>query len=299
VYESPEITGELHSEAARAMGLNEGTPVVAGSGDVMTGAVGNGITEAGLINANLGTGGVMCAHSDNAAIDNKGRLATMCHAVPGAYVVFGCMLSAAGSLQWYADRLGEKTVGKKGDLFGKLIKLAEAAPVGSGGTIFLPYLTGERCPHNDPDARGGWVGVTRRTEEAHLVRSLLEGVTFNMNAMLQIMQSDMDIPVKQIRGTGGGTKSQLWRQMQADIYKTPLTMMSSEEGAAYGAALLAGVGNGTFKSVEAACKSKIKTASTTKPKAKDADLYAKYYDVYSKLYDDLKDRYTELAALDG
>ena len=295
VYESTEVTGVLHSEAAAAMELNEGTPVVAGSGDVMTGAIGNGITEAGLVNAALGTSGVMCAFSDKPAIDKEGRLATMCHAVPGKYVVFGCMLSAAGSLQWYADQLGEKTVGKKGDVFGKLMKLAEKSPAGANGTLFMPYLTGERCPHNDPDARGGWIGVTRRTEEADLVRSLVEGVTFGMNDMLRIMRDELELPVKQIRATGGGSQSTLWRQMQADVYGTPIALMSSEEGAAYGAALLAGVGSGAFKSIDAACKSKIKPKSTIKPKAKDADCYAKQYDIYTKLYGNLHERFDELA----
>ena len=197
LYESPQVTGALHAQGARALGLRAGTPVVAGSGDVMTGAVGTGIVEPGLISANLGTGGVMCAHSDTPALDDAGptvgRLATMCHATPGAYVIFGCMLSAAGSLQWYADAFCEaeqrQARAKNGSVFDLLLDQAAKAPRGCEGLFFLPFLTGERCPYPDPAARGGWIGATRRTDKAMLTRSLIEGVTFNMNVMLQIMRA--------------------------------------------------------------------------------------------------------------
>jgi xylulokinase len=186
LYEAPEVTGVITESAAKLLGLKAGTPVVAGSGDVMTGAVGNGIVETGVISANLGTGGVLCAHADEPQLDNAGatvgRVATMCHAVPGKWVVFGCMLSAAGSFQWYADQFAqfESLAAKKskGSVFELLIKEAEKAPPGSEGLFFLPYLTGERCPHPDPSARACWVGMTRRTDKAMLIRSLLEGVTW-------------------------------------------------------------------------------------------------------------------------
>ena len=301
LHESPEVTGTLHAEGARALELKEGIPVVAGAGDVMAGAVGMGVVERGVVNANLGTGGVMCAHSDGYAVDPQGRLATMCHAVPGAYAVFGCMLSAAGSLQWFADEMAEaeQAAAKKGrkSVFELLIDQADKAPIGSDGTFFLPHLTGERCPYNDPDARGGWVGVTRRTTRGHLVRSLIEGVTFNMAEMLDAMRDELKVPVKQIRGTGGGAKSAMWRQMQADVYNAPVAVTNSEEGAAFGAAMLAGVGAGIFKGVPEAAKKLIKVTDTAKPRKKQSEAYAPYRKVYAKLYGDLKDRFAEMAKL--
>ena len=310
LHESPEVAGALHAAGAAALGLKVGTPVVAGSGDVMTGAIGNGVVEAGLVNANLGTGGVMCAHSDEPALDKggegaggapAGRVATMCHAVPGAYAIFGCMLSAAGSLQWYADEFaaGEKqTAQQQGrDVFEVLMDAAAEAPPGCEGLFFLPYLTGERCPYPDPQARGGWIGATRRTDSAALVRSLIEGVTFNMNAMLRIMTGPMRIPLTQVRGTGGGAKSALWRQIQAEIYDAPLALTNSEEGGAFGAALLAGVGKGTFASVPQACRDLIRPTNVTEPDAARAKLYARHQAVYDKLYGSLKDRFAEMDAL--
>jgi xylulokinase len=297
IHESPDVTGTLHKAGAKALGLVEGTPVVAGAGDVMSGAIGNGIVEAGLINANLGTGGVMCAHSDEYVVDldrkTPGRLATMCHAVPGAHVVFGCMLSAAGSFQWYADELARRGESP----FGELIELAESAPLGSEGLFFMPHLTGERCPYNDPDARAAWIGLTRRSTEAMMVRSLIEGVTYNMAAMLDIMRGPLGVPVRQVRGTGGGTKSALWRQIQADCYNAPLALTNSEEGGAFGVALLAGVGIGSYKNVPAACKKLIKPSEITRPKKKQATQYAQHRAIYDKLYADLEARFAEIAAL--
>lgn len=296
LHESSEVTGELHAAGAKALGLKIGTPVVGGSGDVMMGAVGNGIVQKGLVSGSLGTSGVMAVHADEFVLDDvgptPGRVATMCHAVPGAFIVYGCMLSAAGSFQWYGDTFA----GKKPD-FAKLTKKAATAPLGSEGLFFLPYLSGERCPHPDPDARGAWVGLTLRTDEAAMIRAVLEGVTFGMADMLRIMRDGMGLAAKQVRATGGGAKSPFWRQMQADIYNTPVALTNSEEGAAFGAALLAGVGAGTFKSVADACAKFIKPTQVVKPNAKAARQYAKYHDVYRKLYDDLQGRFGEISAL--
>ena len=271
----------------------------------MTGAVGNGIVEEGLINANLGTGGVMCAHSDEPALDDAGatvgRIATMCHAVPGAYVLFGCMLSAAGSLQWYADRFCDveqaRAKREKRSVFEVVLELAERAPAGCEGLFFLPYLTGERCPHPDPDARAGWIGATRRTDRPMIVRSIVEGVTFNMSAMLRIMREQMGVPVRQVRATGGGAKSTLWRRIQADTYGAPVAITNAQEGAAFGAALLAGVGAGVYRSVPEACRRLIKPTEVTKPDRKGTALYARHQAVYDKLYGDLKDRFADMARL--
>jgi xylulokinase len=305
IYESPEITGTLLESAAKQLGLKAGIPVVAGAGDVMSGAIGNGVVETGIINANLGTGGVMCAHADTPALDNKGsvvgRIATMCHAVPGKYVVFGCMLSAAGSMQWYGDELSqfehEQSKKTKRNVFEIIDAQANQAPLGSEGLFFLPYLTGERCPHPDPLARGGWIGLTRRTNRAMMTRALMEGVTFGMTDMLNIMRDQMGIKISQARGTGGGSKSSLWRSIQADCYNAPLVLTNSKEGGAYGVALLAGVGAGVWKSVEEACRKTIKITHTTKPNKKNVTTYAKHHAVYAKLYESLKERYQEIAKL--
>lgn len=305
IYESPEVTGALTASAAKMLGLAEGTPVVAGAGDVMSSSVGMGIVETGLINANLGTGGVMCAHSDTPALDDQsetvGRIATMCHAVPGKYVTFGCMLSAAGSFQWYADQLAQfelqQAKKQKRNVFEYMTEMAEGAPLGCEGLFFMPHLTGERCPYPDPNARACWVGMTRRTDKAMCIRALLEGVTFNMRSMLQIMRGPMGIPVKQVRGTGGGAKSPFWLQMQADIYDAPMALTNSDEGGAFGVALLAGVGIGVWEGVEAACRATIKPTKVVKPNAKRVTSYARYSAVYDKLYGDLKERFGEIASL--
>lgn len=301
LYESQEVTGTLTRDAAKKLGLKEDTPVVGGAGDQAAGAVGNGIVTKGILNANLGTSGVIFAHSDEPTADPKGRVHTMCHAVPGKWCVFGCMLSAAGSLQWYADELAiaEQAQAKKAkeDIFDLLIEEAKKASVGSEGLFFLPYLTGERCPHPDPQARGAWIGLTRRHGRAEMVRSLLEGVTFGMNDMLKIMAGEMKIPVKQIRATGGGARSRFWRQLQADAYNAPLALTNSQEGGAFGAALLAGVGTGIYKSVPAACKEIVKVEEVIRPRPKHAARYAKQHAVYEKLYGDLKERFTDITRL--
>src|SRR5437762_9978020 len=222
VHESHEVTGALNAQAARNLGLNQGTPVVGGSGDQPAGAVGNGIVSSGIVSATLGTSGVVFAHSDRPTLDPKGRVHTMCHAVPGKWCVFGCMLAAGGSFQWFRNQLAHDEVvaakRRRVDPYELLIKEAEKSEVGSGGLFFLPYLTGERCPHPDPCARGGWIGITARTLRRDLIRSLLEGVTFGMRDALEIM-NQMNIPITQVRASGGGARSAFWRQLQADIYK--------------------------------------------------------------------------------
>lgn len=300
LYESPQITGTLTKPAARQLGLAEGTPIVGGAGDQAAGAVGNGIVAPGIVSASLGTSGVMFAHSDTPTRDPAGRVHTMCHAVPGKWCIFGCMLSAGGSFQWFRNTLGqsEQLAAKKQkvDPYALLIQQAQQAAPGSGGTFFLPYLTGERCPHPDPDARGGWVGLTARTTRADMIRALLEGVTFGMRDALQIMQ-DMNIPITQIRASGGGSRSEFWRHLQADIYKKPLVMTNATEGPAYGVALLAGVGTGAFKTVESACRTSIRQTEKIAPNRKLANIYDKHHAIYDQLYFDLKDRFTQISTL--
>jgi xylulokinase len=300
LYESPEVTGTLHAEGARALGLRPGIAVVGGAGDQAAGAVGNGIVSPGIVSATLGTSGVVFAHSDHPTRDPKGRVHTMCHAVPGKWCVFGCMLSAGGSFQWLRNQLGaeETALAKKKnvDPYELLIAHAQRAPLGSEGLFFLPYLTGERCPHPDPNARGGWIGLTARTTRDMLIRSVLEGVTFGMRDALEIMRH-MGIPATQVRASGGGARSDFWRHMQADVYKVPLVLTNAMEGPAYGVALLAGVGTGVWGSVEQACKASIKQVTKVAPNRKNAGSYDRYYATFDKLYFDLKERFGEMASL--
>jgi xylulokinase len=300
LHESQEVTGTLNAQGARSLGLREGIPVVGGGGDQAAGAVGNGIVRSGIVSATLGTSGVVFAHADVPTGDPRGRVHTMCHAVPGKWCVFGCMLSAGGSFQWFRNQLGETEMTaakkKKVDPYELLIALAEKAPLGAEGLFFLPYLTGERCPHPDPCARGGWIGLTSRTTRPMLVRSLLEGVTFGMRDALEIMRQ-MNIPVSEVRASGGGARSAFWRQLQADVYNQPIVVTNAAEGPAYGVALLAGVGTGVWSSVEEACRASIKPVTKVKPNAKRAAQYDRLFAIYDKLYDDLKSRFREIATV--
>ncbi|MDB5325805.1 MAG: xylB [Phycisphaerales bacterium] len=299
-YESHIVTGTLTRSAAADLGLLEGTPVVGGAADNAAAAIGNGVVQSGIVAATLGTSGVVFAHSDVPTLDPKGRVHTMCHAVAGKWCVFGCMLSAGGSFQWFRNQLGQNEVAlakkRKTDPYTLLIDQAKSAPMGSEGLFFLPYLTGERCPHPDPTARGAWIGLTARTDRPMMIRALLEGVTYGMRDALEIMQG-MNIPVREIRITGGGARSEFWRQLQADVYKKPLVMTNSTEGPAYGVALLAGVGTGVFSNVEEGCRQAIKSVKKITTNTKSAAVYDKHFAVYDKLYGDLKPRFREIAGL--
>lgn len=300
MHESPDITGKLNAEGARALGLREGTPVVGGGGDQAAGAVGSGIVTPGVLSATLGTSGVIFAHADQPVRDPQGRVHTMCHSVPGKWCVFGCMLAAGGSFQWLRNTLGQPEINNakklKIDPYQLLVERASHAPPGCEGLFFLPYLTGERCPHPDPLARGGWIGLTARSTRDFLIRSLLEGITFGLRDMLEIMRS-MQLESKQIRVAGGGARSDFWKQLMADIFNAPIVQTNAVEGPAYGAALLAGVGTGAFKSVEEACRASIKQTQKVNANRKSVAAYDKHYAVYAKLYGDLKDRFREMAAL--
>ena len=272
LHESPEITGTLTREAGMAVGLPPGIPVVGGAGDQAAGAVGNGIVSPGIVSATLGTSGVVFAHSDSPTRDPQGRVHTMCHAVPGKWCVFGCMLSAGGSFQWFRNQFGQNEIHqpprrRKVDPYELLIDEAAKADPGAEGLFFLPYLTGERCPHPDPNARGGWIGITARTKRRDMIRSLLEGVTFGMRDALEIM-NDMQIPITEVRASGGGARSDFWRHLQADIYNRPVVITNAAEGPAYGVALLAGVGTGVWKAVEEACRATIKQTAEDRAEQK-------------------------------
>ncbi|MGH7215295.1 MAG: FGGY-family carbohydrate kinase, partial [Tepidisphaeraceae bacterium] len=209
---------------------------------------------------------------------------------------------AGGSFQWFRNNLASEEVAtakrKKVDPYELLIAAAQKAPPGCEGLFFLPYLTGERCPHPDPHARGGWVGVTARTDRNAMIRSLLECVTYGMRDAIEIMR-EMSVPITQVRASGGGARSDFWRHLQADVYQQPIVLTNATEGPAYGVALLAGVGTGVWKSVEEACKASIKQTTRIVPNRKLSAVYDRHYAVYRKLYFDLKDRFREMAALAG
>ncbi len=299
-YESHEVSGRLHQAGAKALGLKAGIPVVGGSGDQPAGAVGNGIVTSGIASATLGTSGVVFVHSDEPTYDPQGRVHTMCSAVAGKWCVFGCMLSAGGSFQWLRNTLGQAEVAaakrRKVDPYELLIAEAQKAQPGCEGLFFLPYLTGERCPHPDPAARGGWVGLTARHDRPALIRSLLEGVTFGMGDALAIMDR-MGIAIRTVRLSGGGARSAFWRQLQADVYGRKVATINSDEGPAYGVAILAGVGTGVWKSVPEACAAVIRETQTLTPNKKLADLYSRHHAQYQRLYHALKDEFGRMAGL--
>jgi len=299
-FESQQVTGELTAQGARHLGLAEGTPVVGGGGDQACGAVGNGVVKSGIVSATLGTSGVVFAHASEPAYDPEGRVHTMCSAVKGQWCVFGCMLSAGGSLQWFRNQLGqleiEEAAKRKTDPYDLLTRKADKAPAGCEGLFFLPYLTGERCPYPDPDARGAFIGLTARTDRAAVIRSVLEGVTFGMKDQLVIFEQ-MGVKVSRVRLSGGGAKSGFWRQLQADIYGKTVALINADEGPAYGAALLAGVGVKAWPSVPAACKEAIRDVQVIKANRSDANRYKAYHEQYQRLYAALKDEYKAIAAL--
>ncbi|MBK6792898.1 MAG: xylulokinase [Anaerolineales bacterium] len=277
-FEGTEITGYIPEEVASFTGLKAGTPVIAGGGDQAAGAVGMGVVEPGIVGLTVGTSGVVFATTPSALIEPDGRLHAFCHAVPGMWHFMGVMLSAAGSLQWYRDTLAPDVS------FDDLLKDAESIPAGSEGLQFLPYLSGERTPHPDPLARGAFIGLTLRHSRAHMTRVVLEGVAFGLKDSFTLIQNAGLGEIKQVRASGGGTKSVLWRQILASVLEAELVTVNTTEGGAYGAALLAGVGAGAWGSVAEACSACIKITGSTQPAPSDVEAYRKSYSVYRELY---------------
>ncbi len=299
-YESEEVTGKLTSIAAAELGLSTDCLVVGGAGDCAAGAVGNGIVTKGVLSTSLGTSGVVFVHSDEMKLDPEGRVHTFCHAVRGKWHMMGVNLSAGGSLQWFRNALCETASAdakkKKVDVYGILDSEAAAAPCGSDGLFFLPYLSGERTPHADPDARGCFIGLTLSHGRGHLVRSILEGVTYSMRDSLSIFES-LEVPIKRIRASGGGARSPLWRQIQADCFGYKVATINSEEGAAYGVALLAAVGAGEYKNIAEACGATIRVVGETAPNRAAKKVYDAGFPIYQQLYRSLKSDFKAIARL--
>lgn len=297
VFESPEVTGKLTREAAEELGLEQGIPVVGGAGDQAASAIGNGIVKQGAISATIGTSGVVFAFSGSVKIDPTGRVHTFCHAVPNSWHVMGVSLSAGGSFRWFRDALGEIEIDQAKKMgvnpYEILCEMAEESAIGAEGLYFLPYLMGERTPHADPLARGAYVGLTARSTKSDIIRATLEGVTFGMRDSLEIIRG-MDIPVAEIRVSGGGAVNPFWKRMQAEIYGQSVAELPFHEGGAFGAAILAMVGTGFKRNVEDAAAQIVKTQASIAPDAAAVKTYTRHYEVWKKLYPALKDSFGEI-----
>jgi xylulokinase len=282
LYESPDVCAQVSAEGAATTGLKAGTPVVAGAGDQAAGATGMGIVAPGAVSATIGTSGVVFAATDRPALDPKGRLHTFCHAVPGRWHVMGVTQAAGLSLRWFRDQFGAGTDDGR-DPYERLSDEAATAPAGCDGLLWTPYLMGERTPHLDPNARAALVGLTASHKRAHVVRAIMEGVAFSLRDSFTIFQ-EMQVPVKNIRLGGGGARSALWRQIQADVYGHEVETVEAEEGAAYGAAILAGVGVGVWPSVDAACAAVVRSAGRVSPQPAVAHRMNEQYSLYRRVY---------------
>jgi xylulokinase len=276
-YEGPDVTGRVSADGAAATGLLAGTPVVAGGGDQSANAVGVGAIAPGVVALSLGTSGVVFATTEGPAVEPEGRVHSFCHAVPGRWHMMGVMLSAAGSLRWLRDAVAPDRS------FEDLVGGASEIPPGSDGLLFLPYLTGERTPHPDPLARGAFVGLTVRHDLRHLTRAVMEGVAFGLRDGLDLMVIAGLAAPHQIRASGGGVRSALWRQILADVLGAEIAVVGTEEGAGYGAALLAAVGIGWFEAVEQAAGEVIDVDPVAAPSS-DRETYAAAHTRFTALY---------------
>jgi xylulokinase len=290
LYEGPEITGTVTSEAADRTGLPAGIPVVAGGGDQAAQAVGVGAIHEGIVALTLGTSGVVFATTSSPFIEPEGRLHAFCHSVPDRWHLMGVMLSAAGSLRWYRDTFAP------GMDYDRLLEPAAEIAPGAEGLLFLPYLTGERTPYPDPLARGAFVGLTVRHTMPHLTRAVLEGVAFGLRDSFELMKNTGLASIDQVRISGGGAKSLLWQQILADVFDSELVTVNTTEGAAYGAALLAGVGDGCWPSVDAACEATIRITGKVEPNSEAARRYEDVYSIYRGLYPALRASFNKMGA---
>jgi xylulokinase len=282
LFESPDVCGKISAEGAKALGLRQGTPVVAGAGDQAAGAIGMGIVAPGTVSATIGTSGVVFAATDRPAIEPGGRLHTFCHAIPGRWHVMGVTQSAGLSLRWFRDQFGAG-VDDGRDPYERLSDEAAKITAGCQGLLWTPYLMGERTPHLDPNARGALVGLTANHTRAHVIRAILEGVAFSLRDTFTLFE-EMKVAVNRIRLGGGGARSPLWRQIQADVYGHEVEIVEAEEGAAYGAAILAGVGAGIWKSVDEACGAVVRVAKTVKPQPAAVEVMNESYAAYRRVY---------------
>lgn len=300
VYESPEITGKVTKAASDLTGLAEGTAVVGGAGDNAAAAVGTGTVQDGRAFTTIGTSGVVFAHTSKLSIDPKGRVHTFCCAVPGAWHVMGVTQGAGLSLKWFRDNFCHEEMiaaaGMKKDPYFLMDKQAEEIPIGSDRLLYLPYLMGERTPHLDPNCRGVFFGLSAMHTRQHLLRAVMEGVTFSQRDSVEVLR-EMGVSINEMLACGGGGSSPLWRQMLADVYGCPVKTVVSKEGPALGVAILAGAGTGVYSSVQDGCAAVIKTNPPQNPISQNSAEYEKFYSIYRALYPALKNNFSELAKL--
>ena len=297
VFESQEVASHVSEEGARATGLRAGIPVVAGAGDQAAGAVGMGIVRPGAVSATIGTSGVVFAATANPLLDPKGRIHTFCHAVPSRWHVMGVTQAAGYSLRWFRDQFGISPGSAEDparDPYDRLMEEAGKTPAGADGLLWAPYLMGERTPHLDARARGALVGLTASHTRAHVIRAILEGVAFSLRDTLTIF-GELKLPIESIRLGGGGARGATWRQVQADVYGMAVDLVEAEEGPAYGAGLLAGVGTGAWSSVESACEAAVRVSKRVEPDKKHVDVMNRLYGTYRKLYPALRGIMHELS----
>lgn len=287
VFESPAVCATLSADAAALMGLTPGTQIVAGAGDQAAGAVGMGITRPGTVSVTIGTSGVVFAATERPALDRKGRIHTFCHAIPGRWHVMGVTQAAGLSLRWLRDQWG---VGSDDAAYEQMTSDASAVPPGSDGVLWAPYLMGERTPHADPDVRGALLGLAASHTRGHVARAVLEGVAFSLRDSFGIF-NELNLPINRVRVGGGGARSALWRDIQAAVYNHAVETVVAEEGAAYGAALLAGVGAGLWPSVDDACDAVVRTKATTEPNAAAVAVLNERYVQFQRIYPALRDIY--------
>jgi xylulokinase len=301
VHESCQVTGQLSASAAKGLGLEPGLLVVGGGGDQACAAVGNGITDQGIVGYSVGTSGVIYAATDEVKTDDGGRVDTFCHAVPGRWALLGVTNSAAASLAWFQQSFAAyeraQADQQKRSVFSILEEQAGSVRPGSDKLFFLPYLGGERHPHQDPNARGAFIGLHSGHGLAHAARAVMEGVAYSFRDCLEIMRG-LGVDTREIRGTGGGMKSRLWAEIQANVSGERLLLTTTDEGgAAYGAAILALVGARRYASVQEACGRLVRFDKKIKPDPETQARYDRYFQLYRSLYPSLKSRYAELADL--
>jgi len=289
-YESAEISGKIAQRVADLTGLAAGTPVVGGGGDQAASAVGNGIVEEGIVSCTIGTSGVVFAHMEKVAYDPAGRVHTFCHAVPGKWHVMGVTQGAGLSLQWLRNQICP------GAEYDSLTAEAATATAGAQGLFWLPYLMGERTPHLDATIRGGWIGLTARHTRADLIRAVIEGVSYSQRDCLEIIEG-LGVAVNSVRASGGGAKSEFWRGLLASILDKRVVTLETQEGSAYGAALLALTGTGAYATVPEACRAAIRETASVSPDPADASFYGKAHRVYQSLYPALKPVCAAIAGL--
>lgn len=300
VYESVKVCGRITKEVAELTGLKAGTPVVGGGADNACGATGAGIVKEGRVLSSVGTSGTVVAHSDDVKVDPQMRVHSFCHSVPYRWYLMGVTLSAGNSLRWFRDTLGQLEIEMEGvsgiDAYDLLTAEAAQVEPGAEGLIFLPYLTGERTPHKDANAMGTFFGITGRHTRGHMVRAVLEGITYAMNDSMEILR-ELGLTVEEIRATGGGAKSAFWRQLQADVYGAPVVTVNATEGPAFGAALMAGVGAGVFEDLVNATDALVHATTTAEPIKENVETYREFYGAFRELYPALRESFRDVSEM--